>query len=75
MNYEKSTIKDLNLPYEQREASDYEERYIVALYKFQNEVLEDSSYHLYREDKANIIETTYDPKIKSTDEIYQTLKT
>jgi hypothetical protein len=75
MNYEKSTIKDLNLPYEQREASDYEERYIVALYKFQNEVLEDSSYNLYREYKANIIETTYDPKIKSKDEIYQKLKT
>lgn len=75
LNYEKSTIADLKLPYEEQDAVDYEERYIVALYKFQDYIVNDSLYNLYREDKANIIETTYEPKIKSKNEIFQKLKT
>ena len=81
-SYDKIKIEDLDLPYKLDDYSRYDckipnsqERYIVALYKYQNMIIKDTNYNLYRENLSNIIETTYNPKIKSKDEIFKNLKT
>lgn len=61
-SYEELTLADLDLPFTlvdfgrlDCETIDSQERYVVALYKFRNQIPLDGSFNIYREDKANSV--------------------